>query len=178
MGKTKKAEQITAPTSLEICKELVAIRDKLEEQGGELLPGDLEALQQWQASREVKVQNCAMLVDQFDTEVGHFEKLMERIKARIKLIETSKARIKQLILGMMNADGTTKIKAEGVFTISVCAGRSRVVIDNEGALEIGKYADMVELVKPRTDAIKAALEAGENVPGAHLEYGENYLRIS
>jgi hypothetical protein len=177
MAKAKKAEQITAPTTLEICQELAAIRDKLEEQGGELLPGDLEALQQWQASREVKVQNCALLIDQIDAEIGHFNGLGERIKARVKLIETTKARVKQLILAMMSADGTTKIKAEGVFTVSVCAGRSRVVIDNEGALEIGKYADMIEIVKPCTDAIKSALEAGETVPGAHLEYGESYLRI-
>lgn len=59
-------------------------------------------------------------------------------------------------------------------TVSITKPRTKCVIDDVNELPQGFYA--VER-KPKTAEIKAALEAGDEVPGARLELGDDGLMV-
>ena len=61
-------------------------------------------------------------------------------------------------------------------TVSVRAGSTSVSITDLEALPQGFYTEEVRRV-PRKDALKVALEAGADVPGAALVTGENVLTV-
>jgi hypothetical protein len=91
--------------------------------------------------------------------------------------EAAVKRLTEYLARCMSVAGVKSIKKDdGLFSISLVAGRASCQITDEKKLPFD-LVEVVELIKPKTPAIKEALERGEQVPGATLEYGEPFISI-
>lgn len=176
--KTDEAAEQKALTTMEIAAELRAVTEAIIEAGGEISEGQFMALKEWQAALETKAQNIAHVLERMSADASYFKAIEEKARQRRKAIEGADQRLREYLAAAMAESGTKSIKAEGLFSITLCDGRASVQIDDAGKLEIGRFAKIVESIQPDKDAIKAAIDNGEDVPGAHVEYGRPYLRIS
>lgn len=175
--KTDETTENRALSTLQIADELRNLTDAIIEAGGEVTDEQFAALTGWKAALEVKAQNIALLFEQKAADAAFLKAVEDRAKARRKAIENACDRVREYLAAAMSTSGTKSIKADGLFSISLVDGRASVHIDDANKLPIGELADIVETIKPRTDEIKRRLEAGETVPGAHLEYGRQYVTI-
>lgn len=107
--------------------------------------------------------------------------MADAIKARISDLESRKGRfsrqsdaMRKLIKGLMEAAGQTKLTLPEA-TISIAKGREKIVVDDVNALGQGFYR--TERIADSA-AIKAAIDAGETIPGVRKETGEPSLRIA
>lgn len=106
--------------------------------------------------------------------------MADALKLRISDLEARKARfnrqseaMRKLIKGLMDAVGQTKLVLPEA-TLSIAKGREKVVVDNVDDLVQGFFR--TERIADK-DAIKTALTAGSEVPGARLEVGEPTLTV-
>lgn len=106
--------------------------------------------------------------------------MADAIKARISDLESRKGRfsrqsdaMRKLIKGLMEAAGQTKLTLPEA-TISIAKGREKIVVDDVNALPQGYFKTERTADK---DALKAALDAGETIPGAHKEIGPESLVV-
>ena len=99
--------------------------------------------------------------------------MIEDMRARKTRHEARAERLRGLILWAMQEVGIPKHEAPDL-TISVTKPRPGVVITNEGLLP---FHCIKTVTSPDRAAIKAALEAGEEVPGAELQNGAPSLTI-
>lgn len=166
-----------ARSAFVIAQDLRDLANRIIDAGGEVTDEDMKQLSEWNAAIEHKGQNIANLLVQIDNEAAYFATIEELAKKQRESRKATKDRLRKYLAVCMETASVKQIKGEGLFTISLCDGRIKTVIDDEGKLEIGKYADIIETVKARTDAIKDALEKGEQVAGAHLEQSEPYITI-
>lgn len=77
-------------------------------------------------------------------------------------------------LRMEREDGTTDKLKTGRVMVSVKKNPPSTVVDDEALLP-WKYKTVKEIVAQDKAAIKSAILAGEDVPGAHLEYGRSVV---
>jgi hypothetical protein len=164
-------------TTMEIASELRTVTEQIIEAGGEITETQFALLQEWQAALETKGQNIAHLLEKMSHEAAYFQAVEDAAKARRKAIEGADKRLREYLAAAMCQAQVKSIKAQGIFSITLCDGKPGVQIEDPGKLEVGRYADIVETIKPRTDEIKQAILAGEEVPGARVEYGRPYLLI-
>lgn len=106
--------------------------------------------------------------------------MADAIKARISDLESRKGRfsrqseaMRKLIKGLMEAAGQTKLTLPEA-TISIAKGREKIVVDDVNALPQGTFTTQRI---PDKDAIKTALDAGCEVPGARKEQGPETLVV-
>lgn len=92
---------------------------------------------------------------------------------RAKRLEHRSQKLKDTILSIMVDTGLQKIP--GVLTLSVSNGRKKVIINDED--EIPEKFISTKTSVNKMD-IKAALDDGDEVPGACLSNGEPVLRIT
>lgn len=98
---------------------------------------------------------------------------MSALKDRGERFDRKAEAMKGLALSLMTAANKRSIRLPAV-TLSIAQGRARVVIENERELPQGYFK--AELVPLKTD-ILAALQTGDPIPGARLEYSPDYLTI-
>jgi hypothetical protein len=108
------------------------------------------------------------------------ESMVAAIKERVSDLTSRKSRferrsdaMRKLIKGLMDAAGQTKLTLPEA-TLSISKGREKIVIDNVDDLVQGFYR--TERIADK-EAIKTALDAGADVPGAHKEVGETSLTM-
>lgn len=108
------------------------------------------------------------------------ESMVAAIKERVSDLTARKARferrseaMKKLAKSLMDAAGQTKLTLPEA-TLSIAKGREKIVVDDLEALVQGFYR--TERVADK-DAIKAALEAGSEVPGARLVLSDSILTV-
>ena len=100
---------------------------------------------------------------------GYIKDLTER---RDRLAKGGDA-FKELMLKLMSAANLPKLVLEEA-TISISKGRETVSITDIDALPQGTF----KLIRqPDKAAIKAQIDAGEDVPGAAIVHGENSLTV-
>ena len=175
--KEQTTEDIRALSAIEIAVELRAITDQIIEAGGECNDETMAALQNWQAALEIKAENIGLVKERIEAEAAYFKKIEERARACRKARENTVERLRKYLAVAMQAANTKSIKRnDGLFSISLVDGRESVEIDDTAKIPMD-LCEIVEVVKPRTDAIKERLTAGQEVPGAHLERGEPYVTI-
>jgi hypothetical protein len=176
----KKDDAMTerAITTMEIASELRTVTEQVIEAGGEITETQFAMLQEWSAALEIKGQNIAHIDQKMSTEALSYKSIEDIAKARRAAIEATQKRLREYLAAAMAQADVKSIKAQGIFSITLCDGRPGVQIEDPAKLEIGRYADIVEAIKPRSDEIKQAILAGEDVPGARVEYGKPFLRIS
>lgn len=166
-----------ALTAIEIATELRTITEAIIEAGGECNDETLAALTSWQAALEVKAENIGLVERRIEAECEYFRKIEEAARSRRKARENTISRLRKYLAGAMQMAGTKSIKRnDGLFSISLVDGRESVQIDDTNKLPLD-MCEIIEVIKPRTDAIKERLTSGQEVPGAHIERGEPYVMI-
>jgi len=137
-----------------------AIRDTLEGMAGEFNDKAVAVLKM--------CSNVESDIDQLDAEI---KRLQERKKQKENFI----SRFREYLRTSMSATGITKIQ-HPLFNVTLGKPAQIVEIDDPEALpEI--YAETVVTIKPDKAAIKKALQAGDDVPGARLADGKERLLI-
>lgn len=166
-----------AKTAIEIARELKTVVDSVIEAGGECNDETFAALKSWEAALEVKAENIGFVKARLESDISYFKSIEQAAASRRKTAERAWDGLKRYLAVVMKEANITKIKKnDGLFTVSLVAGRTSVAIDRPEALPMD-CLDVVEVYKPRTETIKAKLEAGQEVTGAHLETGDDYVMI-
>ena len=164
-------------TAFSISAELAAITQKIIDQEGELMVGDLETLQTWNIALEDKGENIGIVIDKLTHEAAYFEAVQDRAANMRKSREKAVDRLRKYLRDCMKtADKQQLKKPDGLYTISLCAGRASVVVENPDLLPI----DLVEtkiVNQPNLSEIKRRIESGEAIPGAKIEIGDFYIKI-
>lgn len=179
MAKAKKEQANTelVTTAIGISSELRQIVEQIEANGGECDDTTFAALQGWQAALEVKAESIAHVKLRLEADAAYWQQYEDAAKAMRKSKEAAVKRLTDYLARCMATAGVKSIKRDdGLFSISLQQGRASCAIRDEKKLPF-ELVDVVELIKPRTAEIKKRLEAGEEVPGATLEYGADYLTI-
>jgi len=179
MAKTKKEPVNTAmvTSAIGIAAELQNIVAGLEANGGECDDDTLAALQSWSAALEVKAESIAHVKLRLEADAGYWQQYEDAARAMRKSKEAAVKRLTEYLARCMQLAGVKSIKKDdGLFSISLVAGRASCQISDEKKLPF-ELVDVVELIKPKKKEIQAALEAGREIPGAALEYGNEYVMI-
>lgn len=179
MAKSKKEPVSTelVTTAIGISSELRQIVEQIEANGGECDDATFAALQGWQAALEVKAESIAHVKLRLESEAAYWQQYEDAARAMRKSKEAAVKRLTDYLARCMATAGVKSIKRDdGLFSISLQQGRASVRIIDEKKIPFD-LADVVELVKPRKGEIEERLKAGEQVPGATLEYGADYITI-
>lgn len=156
----------------EIASQYRDILDAIE--AGEMTAEELQdTLEGAEGTLEDKLQNCVLWMREQEAEAAAFKHEIDRLQDRKKSADNRAARMKEWVRLALEVAGKDKIKTQ---LVSVSLGKPtvRTVVDSPDLLP----ADMKDIViKPRSAEIKAALEAGKEVPGARLEQGQKRLTI-
>jgi len=179
MAKTQKQKPDTAmvTSAIGIAAELQQIVAGLEANGGECDDDTLAALQNWQAALEVKAESIAHVKLRLEADAEYWQKYEDAARAMRKSKEAAVKRLTEYLARCMSVAGVKSIKKDdGLFSISLVAGRASCQITDEKKLPF-ELVDVVELIKPKKKEIQEALEAGREIPGAALEYGNDYVMI-
>lgn len=102
--------------------------------------------------------------------LGEYAKALAARRARLERRVQS---IRALMMSAMDAAGIKKATLPEA-TLSISAGRPRLVIDDEAMLP---PAYVLTVTQPNKDAIKEALAANLDVPGAHMSNSEPSIRV-
>ena len=99
--------------------------------------------------------------------------LSDQYLARKKRLDTKAANMVAVLGEVLDAMGERKV-AHPLGTVSRTKGRDKVVIEDETQIPSQL---MVVTKKPDAKEIKKQLDAGENVPGAKIETGDEGISI-
>lgn len=166
---------VKANSAMTIASEIMGIVGHIIENGGECDDNTLAMLQNWQAALEVKASNIGLVKARLEADIEYYKIIEESARSRRKTTENTIEKLKKYLRDCMQAAEMRSIKGD-LFSFSLVEGRIRPVIDNENALPFD-FVSVVEVIRPKSDEIKKALEAGAEIPGAHLERGEDYVMI-
>ena len=146
----------------------------IDKETGELV-SVAQALDSLRMEREAKIENVACWVKNLSAEADAIREEENRLAKRRKLAETKAANLKAwLLAAMTREDGTTDKLKTGRVVVSVKRNPPSTVVDDEALLPWA-YKTVKQIVAQDKAAIKAAILAGEEVPGAHLEYGRSVM---
>lgn len=167
-------------TLYDIDAQIAALEDAAEDdmlidaETGELISVS-QALDALRMEREEKLENVACWVKNLSAEADAIREEENRLVKRRKAAETKAANLKAwLLAAMTREDGTTDKLKTGRVMVSVKKNPPSTVVDDEALLPWA-YKTVKEIVAQDKAAIKAAILAGEEVPGAHLEYGRSVV---
>jgi hypothetical protein len=121
---------------------------------------------------EVKAKNVAMFIRNLESSAEQIKLAEKAMSERRKSLENKAESIKRYLKENMTRCGLTKIECE-YFALTIKKNPPSVVIDDDKAIP-NEFMVTPEPVAPYPDksAIKAAIQAGAEVAGAHIEQGE------
>ena len=131
----------------------------------------LDTLEGIEGEFNYKVENLCKILKELEAEAEKFKAEANRLATRAKTLNNRVDSIKSYIFNSMNAIGVKDASGE-LFSVKIQknGGKAPLVIDNDVPVEYCKH-------EPDNDVIRKAIEAGEDIPFAHLgERGES-LRI-
>lgn len=131
-----------------------------------------DTIEQVEGDLEAKAENYAKVLRMLDGEAKAIDEEAKRLTARAKTIKGNMDRLKRSLEGMMIATGKRKFKTK-LFSFCVQKNPARLVLDDVEAIPEEYWVPQVKLDNA---AVKAAIEQGIEISGAHLEQGES-LRI-
>jgi len=132
-----------------------------------------DTIEQVDGDLEAKAENYAKVLRMLDGEAKAIDEEAKRLTARAKVIKNNCDRLKRSLEGMMIATGKRKFKTK-LFSFGIQKNPARLVLDDAEAIPAEYWVPQ----EPKLDnaAVKAAIEQGIEISGAHLEQGES-LRI-
>lgn len=142
----------------------------LEESSGELTPEIEEALAINEEQLTVKAEAYAEMVNKYSNLAAIAKARKEQMAAAQAAAEKIAQRLKDRLRDAMVEFDTPKIES-GVYRLSLRSTKS-VVVDDEAVLP-----NAYRIVKTTADkaAIRAAIESGEEVRGAHLQMNKSLI---
>lgn len=158
------------PTLYEIAAEYRQTAEKLADLD---LPPEVVAdtLEGISGDLQTKAQNVAMFILSMESTAEAIKKAEANMAARRKAIENRAEHVRQYLLSNMTSCGISKIECPW-FKLAVRQNPPSVVIDDAGAIPQNLYVyPEPPPAYPDKKAIKAKIDAGEEVPGAHLARG-------
>lgn len=122
-----------------------------------------------------KLDGIMSLVRNIEGQANTLAKEVKRLSDRKTSFENQAKNLKAYILQCLLAAQLKNFKTERN-TLTVRKGSVSVVIDNMDQLP-DELVDVTTVVAPDKKKIKAAIEAGEDIKGAHLEVGSESLQV-
>ena len=155
-------------TLYELVGQRLALQNKLEELNfdevtiADTLEGESTAIQQ-------KIEDYAFVIRNMEALPEQIKAEEKRLADRRKAIEKRVDHIKNWLLVNMQQAGITKIESP-VFTVALQNNPASVIIDDESLIDDGfkRLPEPLPLVVDKK-LIKAAIDAGQVVEGAHIE---------
>lgn len=147
-------------------RELLSMEDSVPWEQLEQMLNDL------QGDIKGKATNVGFVVGNLDSLADQIDEAVQGMKARSLAARNRAGNLRAYMLNHMKVAGITKIEGP-LLRISIKKNPAKVVIDFEDSIP-AEYMRQPEPPPPAPDkaAIKAALQDGKDVPGAHLEQGE------
>lgn len=155
---------------------LYQIADQYQEALSVLLDADLPAeaiadtLEGLQGALEEKATNVAAFVRNLEASAEAIRAAEKQMAERRQMIERRAARVRQYLLDNMQRCQMPRIESPW-FVLAVRQNPVAVVIDDPAELPPELMVEKVTH-SPDKKAIKARIEAGETIPGAHLVAGQ------
>ncbi len=153
--------------------ELVALLDTIDGCPDELLPEIQERINGYLCMERRKVDSISAVLAMCEQVAQAASDEMDRLAARKKAAEKSQESLEAYVVRVMQGRGVRKL--EGATGALSLRKSERVVVTNEDAVPEWFKHQRTE-TKVSAGAIKAALKAGEDVPGAVLEQRDNLQR--
>ena len=143
-----------------------ALVSTADEETGEVDVDIAAALANIQGTFEEKAIATATVSRMLGNTVEEVSKEIDRLKRLKAHLEREDGRVREYLKRAMEMTGTEKVQG---ISASISFRRSeQTVIDNEGELP-EEYITAKTTYTPNKTAIKAAIKAGNDVPGAHIE---------
>ena len=159
-------------TLYEIDQQIARILDTgfvVDEETGEVLDGG-ELLDQLALERTDKLEGVALYIKNLEALVTAIDAEEKALKKRRQAREAKIERLKNYLAASMIAAEESSLETA---KINVSIRRSEaVVVQKDVALE-ERFLTVTTATRPDKAAIKAALKAGETVPGAYIEFRNN-----
>ena len=128
------------------------------------------ALSVWQEEWNDKAIAVACVYRALDEDSARVGREIERLTAIKKRLERERDRVKEGLANACNALGVEKV--QGMYANISFRSSEQTFIDNEGAIP-DEYMTVKTTYTPNKTAIKEAIKAGKDVPGAHVEKRKN-----
>lgn len=162
------------PNIYELTTEFINIYDALiasaDDETGEVNVDLVAALDDVQMKFEEKAISTAVVYRMIDDESKRADAAIKRLTAYKKRLDGERDRVKNTLSAACIATGTEKLR--GLYASISFRKSEQTIIDNVDALPEEFVKEKVEY-QPDKTAIKEAIKAGREVPGAHLETVNN-----
>jgi len=174
------------PTLLQISGELlafIALLDEAADADGELSPEAAETLDRWFADlsqdRDLKLDNYAALIRELTLRAAARREEKERLERRVSADEHVVDSLKTRLRMFLEAQGIQKVETQR-YRIALCqnGGAQPYALDVPAEQLPEQYRRSETTYRPRVEAIRDALVAGQDVPGCRLLPRGRHLRIS
>lgn len=153
--------------------EYAEIGDAIDDADGELTPEIEARLDALSVSLEAKVDSCCALIREWSLTAEAIREEERRLKARRDALDNRAARLREYVTSCLDMAGRRKVTSSR-FTASVRESRGAVSVTDIERLPAAFKFQRVDVDKR---ALRAALDAGEEVPGAVVEPGRLTLTI-
>lgn len=153
------------------CRSLYdALMASVDEETGEVDISLVNALAERQEAWEDKAVAVACVYRSLDEDAARVGREIERLTAMKKRLERERDRVKEGLSAAFTALGVEKVK--GMYADISFRASEQTVIDNADAVP-EEYMTVKTTYTPNKTAIREAIKAGKEVPGAHLEQRKN-----
>lgn len=153
------------------CRSLYdALMASVDEETGEVDISLVNALAERQEAWEDKAVAVACVYRSLDEDAARVGREIERLTAMKKRLERERDRVKEGLSAAFTALGVEKVK--GMYADISFRASEQTIIDNADAVP-EEYMTVKTTYTPNKTAIREAIKAGEEVPGAHLERKKN-----
>lgn len=137
-----------------------------------------EGLSSIECELEEKCANGIALIKSLETYAEAYAKEERRFGTQRQILENRVRRIKEWYRMNLDAMGKTKVPTRyGVMSVQGNGGKRPLAIDDEGKIPETYLVTVPAHKEVNRDALYAALDKGEEIPGAHLEPRGRGLRI-
>lgn len=153
------------------CRSLYdALMASVDEETGEVDISLVNALAERQEAWEEKAVAVACVYRSLDEDAARVGREIERLTAMKKRLERERDRVKEGLSAAFTALGVEKVK--GMYADISFRASEQTIIDNADAVP-EEYMTVKTTYTPNKTAIREAIKAGKEVPGAHLEQRKN-----
>lgn len=147
-----------------------AVLSSADEETGEVDLSLVTALAQRQEEWEEKAVAVACVYRALKEDGERVGREIERLTAMKKRLERERDRVKEGLSAAFTALGVEKVK--GMYADISFRASEQTIIDNADAVP-EEYMTVKTTYTPNKTAIREAIKAGKEVPGAHLEQKKN-----
>lgn len=124
---------------------------------------------------EEKAQSVLAYSENLASDIDQIDLAIKRLQERKKTLSNKKDSMRDYLKRNMQRTGITNIKCP-LFSITLAKGRDKVVIDDESLLP-SDYLNVEVVQKADKKMLLSDLKEGVDIPGCHIEKGEESLRI-